>query len=55
MAASLLQTSISLSNFEVWVGVGIQPDTLFLNRLGGEELLNLPEGSLILVPARQVS
>jgi len=53
MAASLLETSISLANFEVWAGVGIQPDTLFLNRLGGDDLLNLPEGALILVPARQ--
>jgi len=53
MAASLLETAISLSNFEAWGGVGVQPDTLFLNRLGGEDLLNLSEGALIIVPARQ--
>jgi hypothetical protein len=53
MAASLLETAISLSNFEAWGGVGKQPDTLFLNRIGGEDLVNLPEGALVIVPSRQ--
>ena len=53
MAASLLETAIALSSFEAWGGVGTQPDTLFFNRLGGEDLWNLPEGALIIVPSRQ--
>ena len=53
LASSCLDTTLALTNFEVWNGQGQPPDTLFLSVLGGEDILSLPEGALVFIPSRQ--